>query len=160
MLLGYSWASSVAQLVKNLPANAGDMRHKPDPWVGKNPWRRKWQSTQVFLPGKLHGQRSLVGYSLWVTKSWTYLSTQVYTHRGYFQWWDLHNFITLITNLFLRIKFLISHPLNRFKIPSLVNFIHALFLKGNTGINSYHTQHLAHKNAMALQYAVPRKINK
>ena len=41
MLLGYFWASSVAQLVKNLPADAGDMRHKPDPWVGKIPWRRK-----------------------------------------------------------------------------------------------------------------------
>ena len=26
------------------------------------PWRRKWQPTPVFLPGKTHGQRSLVGY--------------------------------------------------------------------------------------------------
>ena len=34
-----------------------------DPWVGKIPWRRKWQSTPVFLPGKSHGGRSLVGYS-------------------------------------------------------------------------------------------------
>ena len=31
--------------------------------VGKIPWRRKWHPTQVFLPGKSHGQRSLVGYS-------------------------------------------------------------------------------------------------
>ena len=31
-------------------------------WVGKVPWRRKWQLTPVFLPGKSHGQRSLVGY--------------------------------------------------------------------------------------------------
>ena len=36
-----------------------------DPWVGKIPWRRKWQPTLVFLPGKFHGQRSLVGYSPW-----------------------------------------------------------------------------------------------
>ena len=28
-------------------------------------WKRKWQPTSVFLPGKSHGQRSLVGYSLW-----------------------------------------------------------------------------------------------
>ena len=28
------------------------------------PWRRKWQPTPVFLPGKSHGQRSLIGYSL------------------------------------------------------------------------------------------------
>ena len=34
-----------------------------DPWVGKIPWKRKWQPTPVFLPGKSHGQRSLVDYS-------------------------------------------------------------------------------------------------
>ena len=28
-------------------------------------WRRKWQSTPVFLPGVFHGQKSLVGYSPW-----------------------------------------------------------------------------------------------
>ena len=38
------------------------------PWVGKVPWRRKWQPTPVFLPGKSHGQRSLVGYSPWGRK--------------------------------------------------------------------------------------------
>ena len=31
-------------------------------------WRRKWQSTPVLLPGKSHGQRSLVGYSPWGRK--------------------------------------------------------------------------------------------
>ena len=40
-------------------------RHKFDPWVGKTPWRRKWQPTPVFLPGKSHGRRSLAGYSPW-----------------------------------------------------------------------------------------------
>ena len=39
-------------------------RHGFDPWVGKIPWRRKWQPTPIFLPGKSHGQRSLVGYTL------------------------------------------------------------------------------------------------
>ena len=34
-----------------------------DPWVEKIPWRRKWQPTPVFLPGKFHGQSSLVDYS-------------------------------------------------------------------------------------------------
>ena len=29
-----------------------------DPWVGKIPWRRKWQPTPVFLPGKSHGQEN------------------------------------------------------------------------------------------------------
>ena len=32
---------------------------------GRSPWRRKWQPTPIFLPGKFHGQRSLVGYSPW-----------------------------------------------------------------------------------------------
>ena len=39
-----------------------------DPWVGKIPWRRKWQPTPVLLPGKSHGQRNLVGYSPWGCK--------------------------------------------------------------------------------------------
>ena len=39
-----------------------------DPWVGKIPWRREWQSTPVFLPRELHGQRSLAGYSPWSLK--------------------------------------------------------------------------------------------
>ena len=41
-------------------------RHKRwrlDPWVEKIPWRKKRHPTPVFLPGKSHGQRSLVGYS-------------------------------------------------------------------------------------------------
>ena len=36
-----------------------------DPWVEKIPWRRKWQPTPVFLPGKSQGQRSLAGYGSW-----------------------------------------------------------------------------------------------
>ena len=36
-----------------------------DPWARKIPWRRKRQPTPVFLPGKSHRQKSLVGYSLW-----------------------------------------------------------------------------------------------
>jgi len=43
-------------------------------WVKKIPWRRKWQSIPVFLPGKSHGQRSLAGYSPWGHKSQTRLS--------------------------------------------------------------------------------------
>ena len=32
-----------------------------NPWVGKIPWRRKWQPTPVFLSGEFQGQRSLLG---------------------------------------------------------------------------------------------------
>ena len=56
----YHRASLVAQMVKNLPA-------MQETWIRslgqKIPWRRKWQPITVFLPGKSHGQRSLVGYS-------------------------------------------------------------------------------------------------
>ena len=53
------WASLVAQVVKQCG------RPGFNPWVRKIPWRRKWQPTPVFLPGKFHGWRSLVGYSPW-----------------------------------------------------------------------------------------------
>ena len=42
------------------------------PWVGKIPWRRKWQPTPVRLPRKSHGQRTQTGYCPWDCKeSWT-----------------------------------------------------------------------------------------
>ena len=53
-------------------------RHRFDPLVGKISWSRKWQPTSVFLPEEFHGQRSLVGYSPGVTKSWTWLSDRVW----------------------------------------------------------------------------------
>ena len=57
-------------VVKNPSANAGDIRGLWifSPWIGKIPWRRKWQPTPGFLPGKFHGQGSLAGYSPWGCK--------------------------------------------------------------------------------------------
>ena len=47
-----------------------------DPWVGKSPWRRKWQLTPLSLPAEFHGQGNLVGYSpSGVANSQTQLST-------------------------------------------------------------------------------------
>ena len=48
-------------VVRDLPIT----QEKFDPWVRKIPWRRKWQPTSVLLPGKFHGQRSLMDYSPW-----------------------------------------------------------------------------------------------
>ena len=64
--LNYQISTSVvAQTVKHLST----MRETGfDPWVGKIPWRRKWQPTPVLLPGKSHGQRSLIDYSPWGCK--------------------------------------------------------------------------------------------
>ena len=42
-------------------------------WVGKIPWKRKWQPTPVFLPRKFYRYRSLMGYSQGFAKSWVWL---------------------------------------------------------------------------------------
>ena len=55
-----------SQVARRQCSGRGGRRFKP--CVGKIPWRRKWQPTPVFLPGKFHGQRSLAGYSLWGCK--------------------------------------------------------------------------------------------
>ena len=54
-----------------------------DPWVGKIPWRRKWQPTPVFLPENSHGQRSLAGYGPWGQKESDMIEYSCSrTHRG------------------------------------------------------------------------------
>ena len=66
----------VAQLVKNLLANTGNPREvgsRPRP--GRSPGEGNWQPTPVLLPGKFHGQRSLIGYSPWGRKESGVLST-------------------------------------------------------------------------------------
>ena len=64
-------ASLVAQVVKNLPA----MQEAQVRFLGQETqekglpsWRREWQCPLVFLPGKSHRQRSLMGYSPWGRK--------------------------------------------------------------------------------------------
>ena len=61
-LFWLSGVSLMVQWVKNPPT-----MHETQFWsLGhKDPWRRKWQPTRVFLPGKFHGQKSLEGYSSW-----------------------------------------------------------------------------------------------
>ena len=51
-------------MVKNLPANAGDVGDtSSSPELGRSLGEGKRQLTPVFLPEKLHGPRSQVGYS-------------------------------------------------------------------------------------------------
>ena len=72
--LAYTWCAYGGFLgdsvVKDLPADEG-------PWVGKIPWRGKWQPTPIFLPGKFHGERSLA-IAHGVTKSRIWLTIIVY----------------------------------------------------------------------------------
>ena len=65
-------------LVKNPSAKAGDVTEAGlIPRLGNIPWRRKWQSTPVFLPGKFRALRNLAGYSLRGRKEF---DTTEYTH--------------------------------------------------------------------------------
>ena len=78
-------------------------RHVFDPWVLKISWRRAWQPTPVFLPGKSHGHRSLVDYSPWGHKESDTIEVTENTHiyvRVYiyiYNWTDilyiLYNYI-------------------------------------------------------------------
>ena len=69
----------VAQTAKNLSA-------MQETWfvprVRKIPWSKEWLPTPVSLPGKLHAQRSMVGYSLCTTKSQTRLSDSQHFHAA------------------------------------------------------------------------------
>ena len=60
------WASQVVLVVKNPPANAGDIRDSG--YVSSLGWEDRLEkgmtNTPVFLPGESHGQRTLAGYSL------------------------------------------------------------------------------------------------
>ena len=70
------WEALVIQELKNLPA-------VQEKWIWslcpEDPWRRKWQPSPVFLPGKPHGQRSLAGYSPWGPKELD-MNEQLSTH--------------------------------------------------------------------------------
>ena len=76
-LLQYSWVSLVVLMVKNPPA----MQETCIRFLGwKVPLRRAWQPTSLFLPGDVHEQRSLVGYSPWdwrVRYDWSDLAQQI-----------------------------------------------------------------------------------
>ena len=63
------------------------------PWVGKIPWRRKWQPSLILLPGESHGQRSLAGYSPWSQRVRHILATgRAHTHT------DTHTHVYMQNN--------------------------------------------------------------
>ena len=85
LTVSYIWASWVAQWKKKkMPASAGEIEdHRPDSQVRKILWIRKWQPASIFLPGKFHGQKSLVGYSPWDGKESDRLSMHTCTYALY-----------------------------------------------------------------------------
>ena len=79
------WGHKESDTAKQLNWTIQERRCKrcsSDLWVGKIPRSRKWQPTPVFLPGKFHGQRSLVGYSPWGCKE-SDMTEQLSTHSPF-----------------------------------------------------------------------------
>ena len=66
----------VVQTVKNLSQYR---RSRFNPWVGKNPWRREWLPTPIFLPGESHRQRSPNLKIHWKDWSWNWKSNSLAT---------------------------------------------------------------------------------
>ena len=72
---------------KNLSASARDTED-----MGLIPWRKAWQPTSIFLPGKFHGQRSLKAYGTWghqewdTTEHWAHTHTHTHMHTASLQW--------------------------------------------------------------------------
>ena len=62
------WASQVALVVKNPPANVGDKRDSGSPLGQEDPLEEGVATPSVSLPGQSHGQRNLVGYRPWGCK--------------------------------------------------------------------------------------------
>ena len=86
----YSWASLLAQMVKNHLQCKRHERHGFDLCVGKVPWKREWLPTPVFWPGEFHGQRSLAGYSPWGHRESDMSERLKYTHEVAFRLQQQH----------------------------------------------------------------------
>ena len=104
-------------VVNNSPANAGDVRLRFDPWVGKIPWRRAWQPTSVFLPGRIPWTEEPGGLqSIGVKRAgrdWSDLACTCYfnMHGTCLFWSQWQSYKENICNLlyFIQIKLFIEH---------------------------------------------------
>ena len=105
-------------------------RCRINPWIGKIPWRRKWQPTPVFLPGKSHGQRSLAGYSPWGHKRfWHGLVTKQQHSKDTLPLWSAT--ITEITDSQKKSRCLRLTALFVYNLERLDSRIHWLRHKSN-----------------------------
>ena len=101
----FNWSILRDFLGGSVEKNLLTMQGWEDPWVGKILWRRKWQPTPVFLPGKSHGQRILAGYSPWGHKRVRYNFTAKSQPYSWFtvykctaKWFSYINFFKFLLN--------------------------------------------------------------
>ena len=103
----YIWLLLVAQMVKHLPTMW-------ETWV-RSPcwevlWRRQWHSTPVLLPRKIHGWRSLVGYSPWGHKELdTTLCICVYIYTHIYIYTHTHIHVYVYTYIYRNTKQRVHH---------------------------------------------------
>ena len=80
-------------------------RHKRgtfNPWVRKIPWRRNGNPLQYSLPEKFHGQRNLVGYSVWGPKEsdmYGHAHTHAHTHTHTHTHTHMHTHTLLLSQI-------------------------------------------------------------
>ena len=122
----------MAQRLKCLPATPS--------WVGKIPWRRKWQPTPVFLPGESHGWRSLVGYSPWSRKE-SDTTERLHFHFSTFLW--LKNFSPL-------------NPWGRVHLPACISHKRPILIIVLLSITLPLTEFLLHWDTMNLSFSKSR----
>ena len=99
-----------------------------DPRIGKIPWRRKWQPAPVFLPGKSHGQRSLVGSNTWGCKQQTYfinwsLLSITHTFLGNFMYSSQDEWMLVIHQKFWMFWKIVRKLLFKFKFQVMKFYI-------------------------------------
>ena len=93
--------------------NPQHRRYGFNPWLGKIHWRRKWQPTSVFLPGKSHRQRILTSYSPWVRKesdATEWLKLSIFTLLRCTILWVLKNIYIVMSSLPQSIENILSSP--------------------------------------------------
>ena len=87
-----------------------------DPWVQRTPRSRKWKPTPVFLPGKAHGHRSLVGYSPWGHKRVRHnLATTATTMKS--------RYLNQLFNVYISWYILANHKLKSPTLKSWQNWL-------------------------------------
>ena len=84
-------------------------------------WRRKWQPTPVFVPGKFHEQRNLAGLVHGVPKSRTWLSNSAHTHRHTHTWLYTYKH----TNICFRYENFSQYPIYK-NFTTFCGFFHFL----------------------------------
>ena len=88
--VGHDWATDLiwSDLNSNYKINSKIVKSLP--------WGRKWQPPPVFLPGKLHGQKNLAGYSPWGSQRFRHDWASMQCHQNLYMKiqeldWDLCN---------------------------------------------------------------------